>query len=115
MFVDIAGPARIYIRDAGAGSALIFLHGGWGYEVYPFDRQIEALSGHYRILIPDRSGYGRSPGITRLPPDFHRRAATETMQVMDALEIGHRSDPNTEEGRIRARPRARGPWLGWPP
>jgi pimeloyl-ACP methyl ester carboxylesterase len=86
-FVEIAGPARVYVRDAGAGSPLIFLHGGWGYEVYPFDRQIEALTGQYRIFIPDRSGYGRSPGITRLPPDFHRRAATETMQVMDALEI----------------------------
>jgi pimeloyl-ACP methyl ester carboxylesterase len=87
MFVDIAGPARIYIRDAGAGSALIFLHGGWGYEVYPFDRQIEALGGQYRILIPDRSGYGQSARITTLPPDFHRHAAQETMQVMDALEI----------------------------
>src|SRR5262249_4390615 len=62
-FVEIAG-ARIYCRDTGAGSPLLFLHGGWGYEVYPFDRQIEALGGKYRILIPDRTGYGRSPRIT---------------------------------------------------
>ena len=88
-FVEIAGPTRTYIRDAGAGAPLIFLHGGWGYEVYPFDRQIDALDRQYRILIPDRSGYGRSPRITSLPPDFHRRAAAETTQVLDALEIDH--------------------------
>src|SRR5262249_44036443 len=34
-----------------------------------------------------RSGYGRSPRITSLPPDFHRHAAQETIQVMDALRI----------------------------
>src|SRR5437773_11469266 len=45
------GPARIYYRDAGAGATLLFLHGGWGYEVYPFDRQIAALSWKFRILI----------------------------------------------------------------
>jgi pimeloyl-ACP methyl ester carboxylesterase len=85
-FVEIDG-ARIYYRDAGAGPTLVFLHGGWGYEVYPFDRQIEELSGKYRILIPDRSGYGRSPRITSLPPDFHRRAAAETTRILDALQI----------------------------
>jgi len=86
-FVEIAGPARIHIRDAGAGTPLIFLHGGWGYEVYPFDSQIERLREQYRILIPDRSGYGQSPRITSLPPDFHRHAVAETTQVLDALEI----------------------------
>ena len=77
-FVEIAGPARVYYRDTGAGPPLVFLHGGWGYEVYPFDRQVEALGGKYRILIPDRAGYGRSPRIASLPADFHRRAARET-------------------------------------
>ncbi len=86
-FLDIAGPARIYYREAGAGIPLVFLHGGWGYEVYPFDRAIEALSGRFRILIPDRSGYGRSTSIAKLPADFHRRAATETARFLDALNI----------------------------
>lgn len=85
-FVEIAG-ARIYYRDTGTGLPLVFLHGGWGYEVYPFDRQIEALGGRCRIIIPDRTGYGRSPRIASLPPDFHRLAAVETMQVLDALRI----------------------------
>src|SRR5712675_1759405 len=86
-FVDIAGPARLYYRDAGAGVPFLFLHGGWGYEVYPFDRAIAALSGEFRILIPDRSGYGKSTPITKLPLDFHRRAALETARFLDALNV----------------------------
>jgi pimeloyl-ACP methyl ester carboxylesterase len=86
-FVDIAGPVRIFYRDTGAGLALVFLHGGWGYEVYPFDSAIEALSGRFRILIPDRSGYGRSTPIVNLPADFHGRAALETARFLDALNI----------------------------
>ena len=82
-----AGPARIYYRDTGAGAPLVFLHGGWGYEVYPFDRAFATLSGQFRILIPDRSGYGKSTPIAKLPVDFHRRAARETARFLDALNI----------------------------
>jgi len=77
----------LYYRETGTGFPLIILHGGWGYEVYPFDRAIEALSGQFRILIPDRSGYGRSPSISKLPVDFHQRAAAETIQFLDDLNI----------------------------
>jgi hypothetical protein len=32
------GPVEIHYREAGSGTTLVFLHGGWGYEVFPFDR-----------------------------------------------------------------------------
>ena len=83
-------PVRIRIRDAGvetAHRAIVFLHGGWGYDIYPFDRPIAALGRGFRIAIPDRSGYGGSTPIDALPSDFHRRAALETISVMDALEL----------------------------
>jgi pimeloyl-ACP methyl ester carboxylesterase len=86
-FVE-TGPARLYYRESGAGMPLVFLHGGWGYEAYPFDRAIGALGERFRILIPDRSGYGRSPRLTALPPDFHSRAADETLRFLNALGIG---------------------------
>ncbi len=81
-------PVRIHYRDVGRGRPVVFLHGGWGYGVYPVDRQIEALQDQVRLVIPDRSGHGRSarfPGP--LPLDFHRRAAEETLLVLDALKI----------------------------
>ena len=80
-------PARIYYREFGKGFPLVFLHGGWGYEIYPFDRQVEAFAGRFRILIPDRSGYGRSGRIRKQPADFHHRAAVEVVSFLDALEI----------------------------
>ena len=94
-FVEIAGsplnpqasPARIYYREFGSGAPLVFLHGGWGYEIYPLDHAIAALRDRFRILIPDRSGYGRSGRIAALPVDFHQRAAAETILLLDALKI----------------------------
>jgi len=81
-------PVTIHYREHGQGSLLLFLHGGWGYEVYPFDRQTEAFAKQFRILIPDRSGYGHSTHISEeMPLDFHRRAAAETVAVLDALGI----------------------------
>lgn len=81
-------PVTIHYREFGSGTPLIFLHGGWGYGMYPFDQQIEAFKGEYRILIPDRSGYGHSSRVAgEMPLDFHRRAAEETIAFLDALEI----------------------------
>ena len=78
----------IHYRDLGCGRTLVFLHGGWGYGVYRIQRQIDALQGQVRFVIPDRSGHGRSTRFAGgLPTDFHRRAAEETLLVLDALGI----------------------------
>lgn len=92
MFVDVDtsdGPRRVYCRTSGDGdTALVHLHGGWGYSIYPIDRQIEALDVSWRVVIPDRSGYGRSARSRgAFPLDFHQRAARETLAVMDALGL----------------------------
>jgi pimeloyl-ACP methyl ester carboxylesterase len=40
------------------------------------------------VLIPDRAGYGRSSRRSGpLPLDFHRRAAAETVALMDSLSL----------------------------
>jgi pimeloyl-ACP methyl ester carboxylesterase len=80
-------PVRIHYREAGTGPPIVVLHGGWGYEIYPFDRQIEALGSSYGFVIPDRSGYGGSGKLEALPTDFHHRAAEETRAVVDALGL----------------------------
>jgi len=81
-------PVRIHYRDVGSGRPVVFLHGGWGYGVYPIDRQIEALQDQVRFIIPDRSGHGRSTRFAGpLPLDFHRQAAGETLLLLDALGI----------------------------
>jgi pimeloyl-ACP methyl ester carboxylesterase len=80
-------PVHIRYREAGEGVPLLILHGGWGYEIYPFDGQVTHLEQHHRIVIPDRTGYGGSGALDAQRPDFHQRAADETLAVMDALAI----------------------------
>jgi pimeloyl-ACP methyl ester carboxylesterase len=80
-------PVKIHYRGAGDGLPLIFLHSGWGYCSYPFDNQIEEFSDRFKIIIPDRSGYGRSAKIEALPADFHARAAMEMISLLNALNI----------------------------
>ena len=77
----------MHYRDAGAGRPIVILHGGWGYEIYPFDRQIAALAASHRIVVPDRTGYGGSGRLERQATDFHHRAAAETFAVIDALGL----------------------------
>jgi pimeloyl-ACP methyl ester carboxylesterase len=94
-FVQIAasplapGESAVHLRyrESGAGRPVVLLHGGWGYDIYPFDRQIDALQSTHRIVAPDRTGYGGSGALRALPPDFHRRAAGETLALLDALGI----------------------------
>jgi pimeloyl-ACP methyl ester carboxylesterase len=80
------GPTEIYYRQIGVGRALIFLHGGWGYEIYPLSAQQVSIPG-VQVVIPDRSGYGRSSKAARFNSDFHRLAAAETLAFLDALDI----------------------------
>jgi pimeloyl-ACP methyl ester carboxylesterase len=76
----------VYYRDVGAGFPIVLLHGGWGYEFYPFDAAIAAMPDR-RFVIPDRTGYGKSTPADALPPRFHVAAAHETELLLDALAI----------------------------
>ena len=78
---------RLHYREWPGDLPFLFLHGGWGYQVYPFDRHIEAFRDRFRILIPDRSGYGQSTRIARLDTRFHWHAAAEMMSFLDGLGI----------------------------
>lgn len=77
---------ELHYREFGAGNPLIFLHGGWGYHIYPINKQLHSLK-EYRVLIPDRSGYGLSTKPAEFGVDFHVRAAEEMFSFMDALNI----------------------------
>ena len=86
-----AGPVALYVRDhrpadAGGRLPLLVLHGGWGYEIYAFAAQLPALADR-RVVIPDRTGYGRSPALAALPPRFHQAAAEEHLATLDALAV----------------------------
>ena len=102
------GPAEIYYREFGSGDsgvALVFLHGGWGYEIYPIDAQLDII-GNARVLIPDRAGYGRSTKPAVFGIDFHRRAAEERFRCSTRSTSARRSLGTQRRGSDRCSARA---------
>ncbi|MDP9246142.1 MAG: alpha/beta hydrolase [Chloroflexota bacterium] len=93
-------PIALHYREGGEGEPLVILHGGWGYGYYPFDHAIATLDR--RFVIPDRTGYGRSPRIASLPPRFHVAAAIETERLLDALGIGRAALWGHSDGAVIA-------------
>ena len=61
----------IFVAEAGAGAPVVLLHGGGpgASGVSNYSRNIEALAQHFRVLVPDMPGYGRSAkGVDRSDP-----------------------------------------------
>ena len=78
----------IFISEAGAGPAVVMLHGGGpgASGVSNFSRNIDALATHFRVIVPDMPGYGRSvKGVE--PSDPFGYLADMIRGLMDALAI----------------------------
>jgi len=98
-------PVELMVREAGAGPAVVILHGGWGYQAYPFD--LEAVAARHRVIAPDRTGYGGSGRLADLPAGFHRAMAEETLLLMDALGVEQAALWGHSDGSVVAA------WIGF--
>jgi 4,5:9,10-diseco-3-hydroxy-5,9,17-trioxoandrosta-1(10),2-diene-4-oate hydrolase len=79
---------ELYVVEAGAGPPLLMLHGGGpGASGAPnFVRNIPELAAHFRLIIPDLPGYGRSTkGLDRKDP--FGDLASAMFGLLDALGI----------------------------
>jgi 4,5:9,10-diseco-3-hydroxy-5,9,17-trioxoandrosta-1(10),2-diene-4-oate hydrolase len=68
--VNVAGK-RIFVSETGGGPAVVMLHGGGpgASGVSNYSRNIDALAQHFRVIVPDMPGYGRSAkGIDQSDP-----------------------------------------------
>ena len=57
-FIDANG-ARTYYRTGGKGPALVLLH-GYPEDGSAFNKLMSLAAGHYRLIVPDLRGIGRS-------------------------------------------------------
>jgi 2-hydroxy-6-oxonona-2,4-dienedioate hydrolase/4,5:9,10-diseco-3-hydroxy-5,9,17-trioxoandrosta-1(10),2-diene-4-oate hydrolase len=59
--VTVAGKP-MFVAEAGDGPPVVMLHGGGpgASGVSNYSRNIDALAQHFRVLVPDMPGYGRS-------------------------------------------------------
>jgi len=60
--------ARLRYRDAGAGPAIVLVH-GWTLDLEMWNPQAAALAKHFRIIRFDRRGFGLSSGFPGLWQD----------------------------------------------
>jgi 2-hydroxy-6-oxonona-2,4-dienedioate hydrolase/4,5:9,10-diseco-3-hydroxy-5,9,17-trioxoandrosta-1(10),2-diene-4-oate hydrolase len=61
----------IFVAEAGSGAPVVLLHGGGpgASGVSNYSRNIEPLAEHFRVVVPDMPGYGRSSkGVDRSDP-----------------------------------------------
>src|SRR5262249_15603027 len=80
-----AGGVHTYYEDRGTGDPLILLHGGM-CTAETFDGQAPVLAEHYRVLVPERRGHGRTPDVDG--PITYEVMAQDTIAFIEAAGTG---------------------------
>lgn len=87
------GAEQIYVCVTGTGAPLVLLH-GWPLDHRIFNPQIPAFAGHFRVVAPDRRGFGRSratPSLSAELDDLDRiidRLAGEPVHLLGMSQGG---------------------------
>jgi pimeloyl-ACP methyl ester carboxylesterase len=82
-----AGALRVHYNEAGSGEPLVFCIGqGAGTSAWVvYHRVVEALSQHYRCLLIDQPGYGKSDPVVVRGESRSTMYARTVRDVLDAL------------------------------
>ena len=81
------GLRQIHLHEFGAGPVLLMLHGGGpgASGLSNYARNVQALAGRFRVLVPDLPGYGQSSkGVA---DDPFGDIAGAMLGLLDALDI----------------------------
>ncbi|MGY1896421.1 alpha/beta fold hydrolase [Nocardia gipuzkoensis] len=83
------GDREIFFSEAGAGPAVVLLHGGGpgAGGLSNYSRNVEPLARRFRVIVPDMPGYGRSTKRIDQSDPFGDLAAA-VGGLLDALDIG---------------------------
>ena len=81
------GARQIHLAELGAGPAVLMLHGGGpgASGMSNYSRNVEALARHFRVLVPDLPGYGRS--TKGVADDPFGDIAAAMHGLLDALDV----------------------------
>ena len=74
----------LHYRDVGQGLPVLLLH-AFPLNGAAFDKQVAALSGRYRFIIPDHRGFGASQ--LGAGPTEMSRIARDALALLDALKV----------------------------
>jgi pimeloyl-ACP methyl ester carboxylesterase len=79
------GPKTLFYREEGNGLPVVLVH-GFAEDGAIWNKQAEQLKEHYRILIPDLPGCGRSSPLTEAPS--MESLAEDLLLLLDHGNIG---------------------------
>ena len=88
---------QIYYAEYGAGAPVILLHGGLANSDYWGDL-IPALAPHYRVIVMDSRGHGRSTRDAQ--PYGYDLMASDVIGLMDYLDIAKADIVGWSDGAI---------------
>jgi 2-hydroxy-6-oxonona-2,4-dienedioate hydrolase/4,5:9,10-diseco-3-hydroxy-5,9,17-trioxoandrosta-1(10),2-diene-4-oate hydrolase len=82
------GRREVFVTEAGSGAPVVLLHGGGpgATGASNYDRNIDALARHFRVIVPDLPGYGRSSKDLDLADPFGD-LATVVRGLLDELGV----------------------------
>jgi 4,5:9,10-diseco-3-hydroxy-5,9,17-trioxoandrosta-1(10),2-diene-4-oate hydrolase len=82
------GDRQIHLTEFGAGPAVLMLHGGGpgASGLSNYSRNVQALASHFRVLVPDMPGYGKSSKTVDAADPFGGLASA-MLDLLDALHI----------------------------
>ncbi len=82
-YIPVSQDGKIYYETYGKGAPVVLIH-GHSLDRRMWRKQIEALAPHYKVIVLDVRGYGRS---SRLREDLHTTHADDIITLMDSLHI----------------------------
>src|SRR5512143_1320458 len=83
----VVNEITLHYATHGHGEPLLLIHGGWGLGVNGFHFQERTLAHDFRLIVPDRRGYGQSTRAYGFNADFHWQHAADLLKFLDALQI----------------------------
>ena len=83
----VVNEITLHYTTHGHGEPLLLIHGGWGLGVNGFHFQEKTLAHDFRLIVPDRRGYGLSTPVQGFHADFHWEHAADLLKLLDALQI----------------------------
>ncbi|CAG0929478.1 Putative non-heme bromoperoxidase BpoC [Thermoflexales bacterium] len=82
-----SGDITLHYTTHGHGDPLLLIHGGWGLGINGFHFQAKMLASDFRLITPDRRGYGQSTPVSGFNADFHWQHAEDMLKFLDALPL----------------------------
>ncbi|MGH7090607.1 MAG: alpha/beta fold hydrolase, partial [Stellaceae bacterium] len=88
---------RVWYEEFGRGAPVILLHGGLANVNY-WGKQVPVLARHYRVIVMDSRGHGRS--TRNAEPFGYDLMASDVLGLMDYLKIPKAAIVGWSDGAI---------------